>query len=114
MPTTNAAPDPVMSLSETRSVEKRQTKDEERLITFAQRFEKHAQVIRAPFTRESLTGTQDVAQLNEICEKMLGPEQKAQHLSAQIIDKDGKPILFYFSHRLETKNRKPPVSLNIL
>ncbi len=58
---------------------------------------------------ESLQGKQDIEKLEAICNNNLGPGREAKHLSAQIIDKDGKPIHSYFGARIIPSDWKPPV-----
>lgn len=98
-----------MSTYETRSVDKRQTLNEEKTALLAEKFVSQVQVIRTPFTREELQAKVDYASLERKCEKYLGPQQEAQHLSAKFVDKDGEPILFYWAHRITTPDDKPPV-----
>jgi hypothetical protein len=47
--------------------------------------------------------------LEGIIDKELGPSQPARCTSAQYVDKNGEPLLFYFGRRLVSPNEKPPV-----
>lgn len=82
----------------------------------AQNFVKFAQVIRVPFKLETLNknfSAIEKEELEEICEKKLGPGQESQCASAQFVDMDGHPILFYFGDRIIIPNQKPPVKYQI-
>lgn len=78
----------------------------------AEKFKEFAQVIRVPFSLEQLNKTytvQEREELEALCDKQLGPRQESQCLSAQFVDKDGQPILFYFGERIIRVGEDPPV-----
>lgn len=110
VPSPQGSTSAIISTNRTRSEHSLLALEESRVTRLAEKFKAHAQVIRAPFTRESLAVGADVKELEQICSDVLGPDKEAQHLSAQIIDKEGKPILFYWGHRLTTADGNPPVS----
>jgi hypothetical protein len=102
----------VLKTKTVRSLEKRREMELKKARVLAGKFKKFAQVIRVPFTLESLNETftkKEKAKLEAICDKELGPQQESQCLSAQFVDKDGQPILFYFGERLIRDGEDPPV-----
>ena len=92
-----------------RSMEKRLENELRRARVRAQKFKEFAQVIRVPYTLESLNKNLSKEVLNGICEKDLGSDQESQCVSAQFVDRDGQPILFYFGNRIITDGEGPPV-----
>jgi hypothetical protein len=77
-----------------------------------QQSQRTVQVIRVPFTLASLQKPlkeRDREELEVICREDLGPQQDPQCISAKFIDKDGKPILFYFGCRVIEKGQIKPV-----
>lgn len=74
-----------------------------------QKFIGFVQVIRVPFTLSSLQKPLKEKELEVICREDLGPQQDPQCISAKFIDKEGKPILFYFGCRVVEKGQIKPV-----
>ncbi|KAF8958777.1 hypothetical protein BDZ97DRAFT_1923398 [Flammula alnicola] len=112
-PAPDAAPRSIRRTNRSRAEEKIIEKEEQLLYKLAQKYKEQAQVIRAPFTRRSLQKNADVAHLQEICNKELGPDRAAQHLSAQVIDRKGEPILFYFGYRITPEDGKAPPEIKL-
>lgn len=88
-------------------------KEEKNARARAEKYKEFVQVIRVPFTlgsleKKTLSG-KDKEILENICDNDLGPQQEAQCISAKFVDKDGKPILFYFGSRFIEKEQKKPV-----
>ncbi|KDR67074.1 hypothetical protein GALMADRAFT_147499 [Galerina marginata CBS 339.88] len=106
-PAPDAAPSGILRTKTIRSEPKNLIKEEEKLYKITGMFKKHAQVIRAPCTREDLAKPQNLQNLEKICHSELGPNKEAQHLSAQFIDKNDKPILFYFGYRITAEDDLP-------
>jgi hypothetical protein len=52
-----------------------------------------------------------IQELERICDIELGDQCPARCTSAQYVDKNGTPILFYLGKRLAQKDEKVPVSL---
>lgn len=110
-PTPKYARSGVLKTKRIQSLENRREKELQKARDLAQKFKKFAQVIRVPFTLEHLNKTFTAAEKNKleaICDNELGPSQESQCISAQFIDKDGQPILFYFDERVITVGEEDP------
>ena len=90
-----------------RSEEKMAEKEEKKARLRAEKYKEFVQVIRVPFSLDSLQektlSDKEKQILEDICDNDLGPQQEAQCMSAKFVDKDGKPILFYFGSRIIRK-----------
>jgi hypothetical protein len=74
----------------------------------------NAQTIRLPVTLEELQKpltSNKQAKLMSICDNELGEGKPARATSAQYVDRNGVPILFYLGHRVVTD--KAPVLYSI-
>jgi hypothetical protein len=94
-------------------VKKREEIEGEKARDRAKKYKEFVQVIRVPFTldrlRKPLT-KKEKEELEEICDNELGPGQDAQCISAEFVDEEGEPILFYFGCRIvEKKGQTKPV-----
>lgn len=77
-----------------------------------QQFMRLAPKITVPVTLEELQKTsKNLPDLENICQTTLGPSQPARCTSAQYVDRDGKPILFYLAKRLVYPKEEVPVCL---
>ena len=58
--------------------------------------------IKLPFTLGSLEAKKKdmVDEMERKCAEELGPNKAGQSLSAQFIDSEGEPVLFYFGDRI--------------
>lgn len=87
--------------------------EEKKARARVEKYKEFVQVIRVPFTLDSLSKPLikvEKEKLEEICDNELGPGQDAQCISAKFVDKDGKPILYYFGCRvIEEKMQRKPV-----
>lgn len=87
--------------------------EEDKARVRAQKYRDFVQVIRMPFTLDSLKKPLKKAEkekLEDICDNELGPEQDAQCISAKFVDENGEPILFYFGRRIvEKEGQTKPV-----
>jgi len=83
--------------------------------TKAKYFLQFAQVIRVPHTLESLskgTKEQKLERLEPICDQL--GTQPAQCVSAQFLDPEGEPLLYYFGRRGVVAGEGAPVSPSFL
>jgi len=111
-PTPTGVRSGVLKTKRVRSLAKRREKELSKARALAGKFKMFAQVIRVPFSLESLKKTlttDEEEELEAICDNKLGPSQESQCLSAQFVDKNGKPILFYFGERIVRVGEDPPV-----
>ena len=99
-----------MGQSRSRNVEKRRDGDFDLAWKRAKLFLRFAQVIRVPYTLESLAESKvSKSELEEICDEL--DDQPAQCMSGQWIGEDGTPLLFYFGRRIIVPRGEPPVRL---
>ena len=68
--------------------------------------------IQLPFTLASLgeQANQNKKEMEKVCEESLGANQPGQCMSAEFIDSEGQPVLFYFGDRIVLRKGESRVS----
>ena len=87
-------------------IKKMRKLDEKHLKAYIQQVTK----IKLPFTLKSLQMNQERDDLETVCQEKLGPNMPAQCMSAQFVDSEDEPILFYFGDRILLPLDQPGVS----
>jgi len=77
-----------------------------------QRYMQEVTKIHLPFTLGSLEDKQkhSIKEMGRVCQEDLGPNQPGQCMSAQFVDSEGQPVLFYFGDRIWLAEGESPVS----
>lgn len=65
-----------------------------------QMYLQQATKIQLPLSFKELQKKHSIKEMEEICRKELGADQPAQCMSAQFIDSNQQPVLFYFGDRV--------------
>jgi hypothetical protein len=110
MPTT--APSGLRSARQVRSLPSRMKSVQQLEARHLQRYMQEVTKINLPFTLGSLEDKKkhSIKEMERVCQDHLGPNQPAQCMSAQFVDSEGQPVLFYFGDRIWLAEGESPVS----